>query len=131
CDGRCQSSAATADDDCIEVFHCSVLSRDSENHDSQSLPFPGIVLRMTQELDVDSTIRQRIRALRQSRGWSLESLASKAQLSVSTLSRIETGSRRIALDQLVPIARALGTTLDELVATAGRDVVIRPEPVDL
>lgn len=88
-------------------------------------------MRMTQELDVDSTIRQRIRALRQSRGWSLESLATKAKLSVSTLSRIETGSRRIALDQLVPIARALGATLDELVATAGEDVVIRPEPVDL
>ncbi|MFJ2620132.1 helix-turn-helix domain-containing protein [Glutamicibacter sp. NPDC087344] len=85
---------------------------------------------MTQELDVDRTIRQRIRALRQSRGWSLESLASKADLSVSTLSRIETGSRRIALDQLIPLARALGTTLDELVATGDQDVVIRPEPVD-
>jgi len=73
---------------------------------------------MTQELDVDSTIRQRIRALRQSRGWSLESLATKAKLSVSTLSRIETGSRRIALDQLVPIARALGRTALDVHADA-------------
>ncbi len=43
------------------------------------------------------------------------------------MSRIETGHRRIALDQLVPIARALGTTLDALVESAvDEDVVIRP-----
>jgi transcriptional regulator with XRE-family HTH domain len=43
------------------------------------------------------------------------------------LSRIETGHRRIALDQLAAIARALGTTLDLLVESgADDDVVIRP-----
>ena len=44
------------------------------------------------------------------------------------LSRIETGHRRIALDQLAPLARALGTTLDQLVESAAEDedVVIRP-----
>lgn len=89
-----------------------------------------IFLRMTQEIDLDSVIRQRIRALRQSNGWSLDSLAKRAGLSVSTLSRIETGNRRIALDQLVPIARSLGTTLDELVAPAdGKGVIIGPEPI--
>lgn len=87
-------------------------------------------LRMTQEIDLDSVIRQRIRALRQAKGWSLEALAGKASLSVSTLSRLETGNRRIALDQLVPIAKSLGTTLDELVAPAdGQSVIIGPEPV--
>lgn len=87
-------------------------------------------LRMTQELDLDSVIRQRIRALRQGKGWSLEALANRAELSVSTLSRIETGNRRIALDQLVPIAKSLGTTLDELVAPAdGKGVIIGPEPI--
>jgi transcriptional regulator with XRE-family HTH domain len=87
------------------------------------------LLRMTQEDSLDTVIRQRIRGLRLARNWSLDTLAAKCFLSASTLSRIETGHRRIALDQLVPIARALGTTLDQLVEPVGdEDVVIRPEP---
>ncbi|MGO3855783.1 MAG: helix-turn-helix domain-containing protein [Glutamicibacter arilaitensis] len=88
-------------------------------------------LRMTQEFEVDQVIRQRIRNLRQNLGWSLESLASKASMSVSTLSRIETGSRRIALDQLIPIAKALNTSLDELVSTSEAQIIIRPEPISM
>jgi transcriptional regulator with XRE-family HTH domain len=84
---------------------------------------------MTQEVAVDALIRQRIRGLRLARGWSLDALAARCFLSPSTLSRLETGHRRIALDQLVPIAKALGTTLDELVeSTDDEDVVIRPQP---
>jgi len=83
---------------------------------------------MEQGFDLDSVVRQRIRGLRLARGWTLEALASRAHLSPSNLSRIETGGRRIALDQLVPIARALGTTLDELIESADEaDVVIRPQ----
>lgn len=79
--------------------------------------------------DLDAVIRQRIRGLRIARGWSLDALAARCYLSPSTLSRIETGHRRIALDQLVPIARALDTTIDHLVeAVDDEDVVIRPEP---
>ena len=82
---------------------------------------------MTQEDALDAIIRARIRGLRIARGWSLDALAARCQLSPSTLSRIETGHRRISLDQLVPIARALGTSLDQLVEPAGSDdVVIRP-----
>lgn len=78
--------------------------------------------------DVDALIRRRIRALRVARGWSLDTLAARSFLSPSNLSRIETGGRRIALDQLIPIARALGTTLDQLVESPNdEDVVIRPE----
>jgi transcriptional regulator with XRE-family HTH domain len=82
---------------------------------------------MTQDGELDGLVRQRIRGLRAARGWSLDELAARCYLSPSTLSRIETGHRRIALDQLAPIARALGTTLDHLVETArDDDVVIRP-----
>jgi transcriptional regulator with XRE-family HTH domain len=82
---------------------------------------------MTQDAEIDRLVRQRIRGLRAARGWSLDDLAGRCYLSPSTLSRIETGHRRIALDQLAPIARALGTTLDQLVEPAGdEDVVIRP-----
>lgn len=84
---------------------------------------------MTQELDLDTVIRLRIRGLRAARGWSLDALAARCFLSPSSLSRIETGHRRIAVDQLVLIARALDTTIDQLVDSAeDEDVVIRPEP---
>jgi transcriptional regulator with XRE-family HTH domain len=91
------------------------------------LPNTHTLLPMTQEVDLDATIRARIRGLRAARGWSLDALAAKCHMSASTLSRIETGHRRIAIDQLVPIARALGSTLDQLVeSVAEDDVVIRP-----
>jgi transcriptional regulator with XRE-family HTH domain len=82
---------------------------------------------MTQDGDLDALVRKRIRGLRMACGWSLDDLAGRCYLSPSTLSRIETGHRRIALDQLAPIARALGTTLDQLVESVDDDdVVIRP-----
>jgi transcriptional regulator with XRE-family HTH domain len=82
---------------------------------------------MTQEGDLDGVVRKRIRGLRVALGWSLDELAARCYLSPSTLSRIETGHRRISLDQLTSIARALGTTLDQLVeSVADEDVVIRP-----
>ena len=83
---------------------------------------------MAQE-SVEMVVRQRVRGLRLARGWTLDTLAARCFLSPSTLSRIETGQQRIALEQLVSIAKALGTTLDQLVEPEGdEDVVIRPEP---
>ncbi|MEV0161908.1 helix-turn-helix domain-containing protein [Nonomuraea fuscirosea] len=76
--------------------------------------------------DLDSLVRKRIRALRVAQGWSLEELANRARLSQSSLSRIENGRRRLALDQLVTLARALDTSLDQLVETAADDVVTSP-----
>jgi transcriptional regulator with XRE-family HTH domain len=76
--------------------------------------------------DIDSLVRKRIRALRVAQGWSLEDLAARARLSPSTLSRIETGGRRLALDQLITLARALDTSLDQLVETATDDVISNP-----
>nr|WP_202803449.1 XRE family transcriptional regulator [Streptomyces sp. AA0539] len=85
------------------------------------------MLRMTQEDgQLDGLVRKRIRALRLAQGWSLEELAARAHLSQSSLSRIENGRRRLALDQLVTLARALDTTLDQLVENAADDVVISP-----
>ena len=82
---------------------------------------------MTQEEPLDAVIRARIRGLRVARGWSLDALAGRCHMSASTLSRIETGHRRISIDQLVPIARALGSSLDQLVEPVDDDdVVIRP-----
>lgn len=76
--------------------------------------------------ELDSLVRKRIRALRVAQGWSLEELADRARISQSTLSRIENGQRRLALDSLVTLARALDTTLDQLVEMAADDVVTSP-----
>ena len=85
------------------------------------------MLPMTQDNgELDSLVRKRIRALRVAQGWSLEELAARAHVSQSSLSRIENGQRRLALDQLVTLARALDTTLDQLVENAADDVVISP-----
>ncbi|MFF5523129.1 helix-turn-helix domain-containing protein [Streptomyces coeruleorubidus] len=82
---------------------------------------------MTQEDgELDSLVRKRLRALRVAQGWSLDELAKRANLSQSSLSRIENGQRRLALDQLVTLARALDTTLDQLVETATDDVITSP-----
>ena len=82
---------------------------------------------MTQDKgELDSLVRNRIRALRVAQGWSLEDLAARAQLSPSSLSRIENGQRRLALDQLVDLARALNTSLDQLVEMATDDVISHP-----
>jgi transcriptional regulator with XRE-family HTH domain len=84
-------------------------------------------MRMTQEDgDLDSLVRKRIRALRVAQGWSLDELATRAKLSPSSLSRIENGQRRLALDQLVTLARALDTSLDQLVETDTDDVIVSP-----
>ncbi len=85
-----------------------------------------VVLVTQDDGDLDGLVRRRIRALRVAQGWSLEELAIRARVSPSTLSRIENGRRRLALDQLVTLARALDTSLDQLVETASDDVVTSP-----
>jgi transcriptional regulator with XRE-family HTH domain len=60
-------------------------------------------------------IGPRLRALRQRRGDTLSSLAAETGISVSTLSRLESGDRRPTLELLLPLARAHQVPLDELV----------------
>jgi transcriptional regulator with XRE-family HTH domain len=71
----------------------------------------------------------RLRALRRERGTTLAALAERTGVSVSTLSRLESGARRPTLELLLPLAKAHGVTLDELVdapATGDPRVVLRP-----
>jgi transcriptional regulator with XRE-family HTH domain len=62
----------------------------------------------------EELIRRRLRALREQRGLSLDAVAAAAAMSSSTLSRLETGKRRLAVDHLAPLTRALGTSVDAL-----------------
>jgi transcriptional regulator with XRE-family HTH domain len=66
--------------------------------------------------ELASDIPHRLRTLREERGLSLDAVAHAAGLAPSTLSRLETGKRRLAVDHLAPLARALGTTVDALLA---------------
>ncbi len=82
---------------------------------------------MTQDAPLQDTARRRLRTLRQARGWTIDELARRANMGPSTISRLETGRRRLAIDHLVILARVLDTTVDELlVAEEDDDVVIRP-----
>ena len=57
----------------------------------------------------------RLRLLRQQRGATLAGLSAATGISVSTLSRLESGQRRPNLELLLPLARAYGVPLDDLV----------------
>lgn len=61
-------------------------------------------------------IGPRLRALRRERGLTLEALSQAAGISVSTLSRLESGKRRPTLELLIPLARTHRVALDQLVA---------------
>ncbi|MET7715483.1 XRE family transcriptional regulator [Streptomyces sp. NPDC005407] len=61
-------------------------------------------------------IGPRLRTLRRDRGLTLEALATTTGISVSTLSRLESGRRRPTLDLLIPLARAHRVALDQVVA---------------
>ena len=65
--------------------------------------------------NVEVLVRRRLRELRTQRGLTLEEVAQKAQMDVSTLSRLESGKRRLALDHLARLAAALSVSTDELV----------------
>jgi len=82
--------------------------------------------------DLDQTldaVGPRLRALRRQRETTLTDLSAATGISVSTLSRLESGARRPTLELLLPLARAHGVTLDELVGappTGDPRVHLRP-----
>ena len=49
---------------------------------------------------VDVRVRRRLRELRMQQGLTLEDVASRSSIDVSTLSRLESGNRHLALDHL-------------------------------
>ncbi|MDX6418580.1 MAG: hypothetical protein QOG28_3200 [Trebonia sp.] len=62
-----------------------------------------------------SAVGPRLRTLRRQREITLADLSGRTGVSVSTLSRLESGDRKPTLELLLPLARAYGVTLDELV----------------
>ncbi|MEV7245830.1 XRE family transcriptional regulator [Streptomyces sp. NPDC093248] len=73
----------------------------------------------------------RLRRIRKEREVTLAALSEATGISVSTLSRLESGLRRPSLELLLPIARAHQVALDELVgAPPVGDPVVRAKPVE-
>ena len=85
---------------------------------------------MSDDLDTAlDAVGPRLRALRQQRETTLKDLSVETGISKSTLSRLESGSRRPTLELLLPLARIYGVTLDELVGappTGDPRVHLRP-----
>ncbi|MGY1836863.1 helix-turn-helix domain-containing protein [Blastococcus sp. SYSU DS0669] len=68
--------------------------------------------------DVLQNVGTRLRALRGESGRTLAEVAGATGISVSTLSRLESGGRRPTLELLLPLARTYGVALDDLVDVA-------------
>ena len=81
--------------------------------------------------DVLEAVGPRLRALRTERGLTLSAVSRTTGVSVSTLSRLESGQRRPTLELLLPLARAYQVALDDLVDSPPTgDPRIRPRPFD-
>lgn len=77
---------------------------------------------MREELE---QIGARLRAVRHSRGLSLDELATSAGMSASTLSRLESGKRQASLELLLPLTRRLGIRVDDLIPQDDADPRVR------
>ncbi|MGI5199827.1 helix-turn-helix domain-containing protein [Streptomyces sp. CA-288835] len=81
--------------------------------------------------EVLAGVGPRLRRIRKERGATLAGLSEVTGISVSTLSRLESGLRKPSLELLLPIARAHEVALDELVgAPPVRDPRVRSQPIE-
>jgi transcriptional regulator with XRE-family HTH domain len=74
--------------------------------------------RGTPEEPIATRVRRRLRELRSERGMTLQAVADRANIDISTLSRLESGKRRLALDHIPALSTALGVSADELLGAA-------------
>ncbi|MDO9352515.1 MAG: XRE family transcriptional regulator [Solirubrobacteraceae bacterium] len=82
--------------------------------------------------DVEERVRLRLRQVRQDAGLTLAQVAEAAGMAISTLSRLESGARRLTLAHLPPLATALGIdTADLLRGGEDPDPRVRREPTNL
>ncbi|PBD00864.1 XRE family transcriptional regulator [Streptomyces sp. Ag82_O1-15] len=93
----------------------------------------GMSKGMDDEAGTDEVLAEvgpRLRRIRKERGATLAGLSEATGISVSTLSRLESGLRKPSLELLLPIARAHEVPLDVLVgAPPVRDPRVRAQPI--
>ena len=87
-----QTGGTATNDDAVPITHAASIAeqRPGGNHPCQTGKMTGEA--------VDARVRRRLRELRTASGLSLQQVADRAAIDVSTLSRLETGKRRLALD---------------------------------
>ncbi|MFE9249008.1 helix-turn-helix domain-containing protein [Streptomyces sp. NPDC007088] len=91
---------------------------------------PGPAREARTAQDVLAGVGPRLRRLRKERGATLAGLSAATGISVSTLSRLESGLRRPTLELLLSLAGAHQVALDELVGTRPvADPRVRSEPI--
>ncbi len=79
--------------------------------------------------DVLATIGPRLRTTRQEHELTLAELAERTGISLSTLSRLESGQRKATLELLLPLARTYGVAIEDLIGSVGTEdprVSLRP-----
>ena len=67
-----------------------------------------------EETNIDRRIAQRLKALRAERGWSLDELAGRSEISRATLSRLENAEVSPTASALGKLAAAFGLTISRL-----------------
>ncbi|MCZ2830809.1 XRE family transcriptional regulator [Modestobacter sp. VKM Ac-2986] len=84
--------------------------------------------------DVDAVLQSvgpRLRVARLQRDTTLTQLSETTGISISTLSRLESGQRRATLELLLPLTRALQVPLDSLLdEPPSADPRVHPKPVE-
>jgi len=84
--------------------------------------------------DVDAVLQSvgpRLRAARLQRDTTLTQLSETTGISISTLSRLESGQRRATLELLLPLTRALQVPLDSLLdEPPSTDPRVHPRPIE-
>jgi len=96
-------------------------------HDVPS--FLAMKANVLEEEPIDARVRRRLRELRTERGLTLAQVAERASIDLSTLSRLEAGKRRLALDHIPALSAALGVSADQLLGSAPpQDPRVRGQP---
>jgi transcriptional regulator with XRE-family HTH domain len=80
-------------------------------------------------MNIHATIAHRIREIRDAKGWSLEALAERSQVSRSNISLIERGQSSPTAVVLDKLATALGVSLASLFETPGSTTEEPPSPL--
>jgi transcriptional regulator with XRE-family HTH domain len=83
----------------------------------------------TPQETIDARVRRRLRELRTEQGLTLQQVSEQAHIDISTLSRLESGKRRLALDHIPALAAALGVSADDLLGgSPPPDPRVRSQP---
>jgi transcriptional regulator with XRE-family HTH domain len=84
---------------------------------------------MSAKDELEDRVRAQLRRIRTERGYTLAEAAQRAGMDTSTLSRLESGARRLTLAHLPALARALDVTTDALLEPPKRpDPRVKAKP---